>query len=79
MHLPMSPATPLAPCQLLRDDPGGTVERFLLDAAAHSVYFAHMLVCQLLSEGTPPDEAFNPTVGGGSRAQAPRGVQARHG
>ncbi|KAL4452207.1 hypothetical protein ABPG75_007869 [Micractinium tetrahymenae] len=48
--------------QLLRDDPGGTVERFLLDAASHSVYFAHMLVCQLLSEGTPPDEAFNPTV-----------------
>lgn len=48
--------------QLLRDDPGSTVERFLLDAASHSVYFAHMLVCQLLSEGTPPDEAFNPTV-----------------
>ncbi|KAL4857248.1 Phosphatidylinositol 4-kinase alpha 1 [Chlorella vulgaris] len=55
--------------QLLRFDQGssgggsgGLVERFLLDAAARSVYFAHMLVCQLLSEGTPPDEAFNPAV-----------------
>lgn len=38
------------------------VERFLLDAAARSVFFAHMLICQLLSEGTPPEEAFNPTV-----------------
>ncbi|EFN54838.1 hypothetical protein CHLNCDRAFT_134867 [Chlorella variabilis] len=41
---------------------GGLVEQFLMDAAARSVYFAHMLVCQLLSEGTPPEEAFNPTV-----------------
>ena len=40
------------------------MERFLLDAASRSVYFAHMLVCQLLSEGTPPDEAFNPIVSG---------------
>lgn len=48
--------------QLLRFDQGGLVERFLLDAASQSVYFAHMLVCQLLSEGTPPEEAFNPTV-----------------
>jgi phosphatidylinositol 4-kinase len=40
----------------------GPVQRFLLDAAARSVYFAHMLVCQLLSEGTPPEEAFNPAV-----------------
>ena len=37
-----------------------------MDAAARSVYFAHMLVCQLLSEGTPPEEAFNPTVGRGA-------------
>lgn len=51
--------------QLLRYDQGGLVERFLLDAASRSVYFAHMLVCQLLSEGTPPEEAFNPTVSRG--------------
>ena len=40
------------------------MEGFLLEAAGRSTYFAHMLICQLLSEGTPPDEAFNPTVRG---------------
>lgn len=86
-HLPSNLSLPLLlpassfpppPLQLLRFDQGssgggsgGLVERFLLDAAARSVYFAHMLVCQLLSEGTPPDEAFNPAVGGGGGSRGP--------
>ena len=62
--------------QLVRYDQGGLVERFLLDAAQRSVYFAHMLICQLLSEGTPPEEAFNPAV----RGQGRRGGRMdRHG
>eukprot|EP00887_Chlorella_sp_A99_P002072 scaffold21.g2072.t1 len=53
--------------QLLRFDggagvAGGQVERYLLDAAQASVVFAHLLACQLASEGTPPEDAFNPTV-----------------
>ena len=62
---PTCPSSPLPPTchpQLVRYDQGGLVERFLLDAAQRSVYFAHMLICQLLSEGTPPEEAFNPAV-----------------
>jgi phosphatidylinositol 4-kinase len=48
--------------QLLRHDPDKGVETFLLDAASRSPYFAFLLKCQLLSEGTPPDEAFAPEV-----------------
>ena len=58
----MPPPSPVACSQMLRHDEGGAVEQFLMDAAARSVYFAHLLVCQLQSEGTPPPEAFNPTV-----------------
>ena len=48
--------------QLLRHDPDKGVETFLLDAASRSPYFAFLLKCQLLSEGTPPAEAFAPEV-----------------
>lgn len=48
--------------QLLRHDPDKGVESFLLHAASKSSYFAFLLKCQLLSEGTPPDEAFSPEV-----------------
>jgi len=48
--------------QLLRHDPDKGVESFLLSAASKSSYFAFLLKCQLLSEGTPPDEAFSPEV-----------------
>jgi len=48
--------------QLLRHDPDKGVETFLLNAASRSPYFAFLLKCQLLSEGTPPDEAFAPEV-----------------
>ncbi|RMZ55315.1 hypothetical protein APUTEX25_003453 [Auxenochlorella protothecoides] len=48
--------------QMLRTDHDGVVARFLLDAAAVSVHFAVVLACQLRSEGTPPDEAFDPQV-----------------
>ena len=48
--------------QLLRHDPEKGVETFLLKAAARSPYFAFLLKCQLLSEGTPPNEAFAPEV-----------------
>jgi len=48
--------------QLLRHDPEGSVESFLLNAAQRSSYFAYLLVCQLASEGTPPPDAFNPTI-----------------
>jgi phosphatidylinositol 4-kinase len=48
--------------QLLRNDPEGALETFLLQTASESVYFAYLLVCQLNSEGTPPEEAFNPAV-----------------
>ena len=48
--------------QLLRHDPDKGVESFLLAAASKSSYFAFLLKCQLLSEGTPPDEAFSPEV-----------------
>lgn len=58
----------------MRYDQGGLVERFLLDAAQRSVYFAHMLICQLLSEGTPPEEAFNPAVSEGRGGGAGQGM-----
>lgn len=48
--------------QLLRHDPDKGIESFLLNAASKSSYFAFLLKCQLLSEGTPPDEAFTPEV-----------------
>lgn len=48
--------------QLLRHDPHGKVEEFLLHTAEKSTYFAYLLVCQLASEGRPPDEAFSPVV-----------------
>ena len=48
--------------QLLRHDPDKGVEGFLLEAAARSPYFAFLLKCQLISEGTPPAEAFSPEV-----------------
>lgn len=48
--------------QALRQDFDKAVEEFLLEAASRSVYFAYLLVCQLTTEGTPPEEAFNPTV-----------------
>ena len=48
--------------QLLRHDPDAALENFLLETAQNSVYFAYLLVCQLNSEGTPPDEAFSPAV-----------------
>jgi len=48
--------------QLLRHDPDKGVESFLLKAASKSSYFAFLLKCQLLSEGTPPEEAFSPEV-----------------
>lgn len=48
--------------QLLRNDPEGLLEAFLMQTANESVYFAYLLVCQLNSEGTPPEEAFNPAV-----------------
>lgn len=47
---------------MLRVDRAGLVEAFLLAGAGRSSYFAYLLVCQLESEGTPPDEAFKPTV-----------------
>lgn len=48
--------------QLLRHDPDKGIENFLMKAASRSSYFAFLLKCQLLSEGTPPDEAFTPEV-----------------
>jgi phosphatidylinositol 4-kinase len=48
--------------QSLRHDPDGLIERFLLEEGRHSVYFAYLLESQLASEGTPPSEAFNPSV-----------------
>lgn len=48
--------------QLLRHDPDRGIEGFLLKAASRSPYFAFLLKCQLISEGTPPDEAFTPEV-----------------
>lgn len=65
--------------QLLRfDQRQGLVERYLLDAASRSVYFAHLLACQLASEGTPPDDAFNPTVGcGGGCGAGPCSIMCR--
>ena len=48
--------------QLLRNDPDGTLESFLVNKACQSVYFAYILICQLDSEGTPPAEAFTPAV-----------------
>ena len=48
--------------QMLRYDEAGLVEASLLTAAQGSVYFAHLLICQLASEGTPPAEAFAPLV-----------------
>lgn len=48
--------------QSLRHDPDGLIERFLLEEGRHSVYFAYLLESQLASEGTPPPEAFNPSV-----------------
>lgn len=62
LSIDVSRLDPLDPLQMLRVDKAGLVERFLLAGAARSVYFAHLLVCQLKSEGTPPDEAFKPTV-----------------
>lgn len=48
--------------QLLRHDPEKGIESFLLKAASRSSYFAFLLKCQLIAEGTPPAEAFNPEV-----------------
>lgn len=52
--------------QMLRYDGGGLVEAALIAAAERSVYFAHLLICQLAAEGTPPDEAFSPLASGGA-------------
>ncbi len=48
--------------QLLRGDEGGAVEAFLREEAARARLFAHLLLCALRTEGTPPAEAFAPAV-----------------
>ncbi|KAK9840723.1 hypothetical protein WJX81_000166 [Elliptochloris bilobata] len=48
--------------QLLRADDGGAVEAFLREEARRARLFAHLLLCALRTEGTPPDEAFAPAV-----------------
>ena len=49
--------------QLLRGDgPSGQIAAYLLAAAARSVLYAHVLICTLKAEGTPPEEAFAPAV-----------------
>eukprot|EP00884_Botryococcus_braunii_P016006 jgi/Botrbrau1/3089/Bobra.0070s0075.1 len=48
--------------QLLRGDESGQIRDYLLSAASRSVLYAHILICCLKAEGTPPEEAFNPTV-----------------
>lgn len=48
--------------QTLRCDPDGIIEGLLVNLASRSSYFSYLLVCQLASEGTPPDEAFAPVV-----------------
>ena len=45
--------------QLLRADDGGQIRAYLLAAASRSVLYAHMLICTLSAEGTPPPEAFS--------------------
>ena len=48
--------------QMLRGDDGGAVEAFLREEARRSRLFAHLLLCALRTEGTPPPEAFAPAV-----------------
>ena len=48
--------------QFLRYDPDRSFEKLLISIASRSSYFAYLLVCQLSSEGTPPEEAFSPPV-----------------
>ena len=48
--------------QMLRSDDGGAVEAFLREEARRSRLFAHLLLCALRTEGTPPPEAFAPAV-----------------
>ena len=48
--------------QLLRSDGGGQIGAYLLAAARKSVLYAHILLCTLKAEGTPPADAFSPAV-----------------
>ena len=48
--------------QLLRGDEGGAVEAFLREEARRACLVAHLLLCALRTEGTPPGEAFAPAV-----------------